>query len=1210
MSSIDQKSTYLHTILQELAGYDDIFRSKGDEGRSRKVERLAEKIYKQEFILAFCGHFSAGKSTMINYLMGEEILPSSPIPTSANLVKVHHSEEDYAKIHYHSGKPVYFRKPFEYSTIKAFCRNGEDVYSVEIGKNETSLPAGVSILDTPGVDSTDDAHRLSTESAIHLADAVFYVMDYNHVQSQVNFQFTKEMKRHGVKLYLVVNQIDKHQEEELPLHEFKDGVRDSFASWGVVPDGIFYTSLKQLDHPDNEAETLRELIKMQVNDKEDLIKSSARSAMSQLLHEHEIWYEEQKQHIKEESMCCLSEEDWSNKDTLLLEEGQVLDELSEIDSSEIKQVFEDERSKILKNAYLMPFETRDLAKGFLDSQQADFKIGLLFSRQKTEEEKSRRAQVFKEEVNSRIETQLDWHLKTLGKSIIKQNNISTPGLFEAWEKFSLKVDEQYLTSLIKPGAKVTGDYVLQYCDNLSEDLKKNARKQTNELLETGLEQIKLNSETKQKHLEDKLQAISQKTVYVHKWDLLEEEKQQQIEKLNNVTGSDVNEEKISNWISGWEIKDNHFTEASDIQEDGALPVSEIKDSEVEVTPQLPADGSRVSAETAINRLGRMAKVFKDLHGFSKVANILEGKMERLSHQNFTIALFGAFSAGKSSFANALLGEKVLPVSPNPTTASINRIRPVTGLHHHETADVQIKTEVQLLQDISHSLSFFDRNISSVEDAFKVIPALLEETGGDAKEKIHLAFLRAFYKGFNEFKKVLGEEITVNLDEYRRYVADEDKSCFVESIDLYYDCDVTRKGITLVDTPGADSINARHTGVAFEYIKNADAIIFVTYYNHAFAKADREFLIQLGRVKDAFELDKMFFIVNAIDLAENEAEKDEVMEYVQNQLIQYGIRFPRLFGVSSLLALKEKEKQKSGMENFKHEFDSFIQNELVRMSVDSAINEWEKGIKRFQNYIASASSDKSSKEKQIADLQQAKSKVNEFLNTRSTDSLEREVEQEINELIYYLKQRVFFRLSDFYKEAFHSGLFMNEPNYSKALQKGLKEFISSAGFDLSQELRATSLRIRKFIGSLLDAEWEEFETVIRGWDSRIILSSSEYENDDTIKFEQAFKEIDLERFTRAFSAFKNPKHFLEKGGKKEVQEDLVKELHEPADEYLRSEKQKLKAWSEQLIKTRFTILIEEAKAHTFEQMDSTIEALNTVQDIAKLREELKWLEESS
>ena len=58
------------------------------------------------------------------------------------------------------------------------------------------------------------------------------------------------------------------------------------------------------------------------------------------------------------------------------------------------------------------------------------------------------------------------------------------------------------------------------------------------------------------------------------------------------------------------------------------------------------------------------------------------KRRRVETKQFTVALFGAFSAGKSSFANALLGEKVLPV-PNPTTATINQILPVTEENHTE-----------------------------------------------------------------------------------------------------------------------------------------------------------------------------------------------------------------------------------------------------------------------------------------------------------------------------------------------------------------------------------------------------------------------------------------------------------------------------------------------------------------------------------------------
>ena len=78
-------------------------------------------------------------------------------------------------------------------------------------------------------------------------------------------------------------------------------------------------------------------------------------------------------------------------------------------------------------------------------------------------------------------------------------------------------------------------------------------------------------------------------------------------------------------------------------------------------------------------------------------------------------------------------------------------------------------------------------------------------------------------GIGVYQNQLGETIQTNLEEFSSFVANEEKSCLVEWIEVYYDCDLTRKGITLVDTPGADSINARHTGVAFEYIKNSDAI---------------------------------------------------------------------------------------------------------------------------------------------------------------------------------------------------------------------------------------------------------------------------------------------------------------------------------------------------------------------------------------------------
>ena len=56
---------------------------------------------------------------MINALSGENLLASSPIPTSANIVKVHKSEEDYAIVYMHNEKPVKFEAGYDFKTVKS-----------------------------------------------------------------------------------------------------------------------------------------------------------------------------------------------------------------------------------------------------------------------------------------------------------------------------------------------------------------------------------------------------------------------------------------------------------------------------------------------------------------------------------------------------------------------------------------------------------------------------------------------------------------------------------------------------------------------------------------------------------------------------------------------------------------------------------------------------------------------------------------------------------------------------------------------------------------------------------------------------------------------------------------------------------------------------------------------------------------------------------
>lgn len=113
------------------------------------------------------------------------------------------------------------------------------------------------------------------------------------------------------------------------------------------------------------------------------------------------------------------------------------------------------------------------------------------------------------------------------------------------------------------------------------------------------------------------------------------------------------------------------------------------------------------------------------------------------------------------------------------------------------------------------------------------------------------------QGIQQAKTWLSQTKVETLNTFSDYVTKEHISCFVNEVEIFYDCALTQEGITLVDTPGADSIHARHTNVSLQYIKQADVILYVNYYNHAFSRADREFLRQLGRLSETITAGKMF-----------------------------------------------------------------------------------------------------------------------------------------------------------------------------------------------------------------------------------------------------------------------------------------------------------------------------------------------------------------
>src|SRR5699024_3557619 len=242
-------------------------------------------------------------------------------------------------------------------------------------------PENCSLIDTPGIDAADDADRLMTESALHIIDVLFYVMDYNHVQSEVNLYFLQKIEQKNIHLYIIINQIDKHDDSELSFDQFDERVKQTFDQWAINPKKIYYSSVIQEDAANNQIKEIKTELFSLFNDRPD-VTEHIYSAMREIVQDHKDVVTEQ----YDETMSRLKTDDEPTVDIEELEKlNEKINELSNL-PARFRNEWENEVHLTLKNAYLMPAKLRDQAGYFLESQQKGFKVGFLKAKKKTEEE--------------------------------------------------------------------------------------------------------------------------------------------------------------------------------------------------------------------------------------------------------------------------------------------------------------------------------------------------------------------------------------------------------------------------------------------------------------------------------------------------------------------------------------------------------------------------------------------------------------------------------------------------------------------------------------------------------------------------------------------------------------------------------------------------------------------------------------------------------
>lgn len=224
----------VNTVTAGMVKLDGVCRHLAMEPQAQELAGINDRLKNHVFSVGIMGEFRRGKSTVINALLGQDIVPADIVPCSATLNYVRWDANKRAEIHFKDGKTkeVEVEELSQYVTkitkeSEAMAANVEDAvvyYPCPFCQN------GVQIVDTPGLND-DERMTAISENVIPTLDAIVMVIvpDSPFSQSEAEFVRTKVMASDLGRIIFVVNKIDTIDEEDRPrlLESIKTKIQDS-----------------------------------------------------------------------------------------------------------------------------------------------------------------------------------------------------------------------------------------------------------------------------------------------------------------------------------------------------------------------------------------------------------------------------------------------------------------------------------------------------------------------------------------------------------------------------------------------------------------------------------------------------------------------------------------------------------------------------------------------------------------------------------------------------------------------------------------------------------------------------------------------------------------------------------------------------------------------------------------------------------------------
>jgi len=206
---LKRERDFLNDLRVKLVDFDASKESQETLGQS--IAQLDDL-----FLLVIVGEFNAGKSAVINALLGQKLLMEGVTPTTSQINILRYGEE---------------------TTRKVVAEN-QEVLLLPV-----DLLSEVSIVDTPGTNAIVRYHEELTRHFVPRADLVLFITSVDRPFTESERNFMQHIRDWGKKVVIVINKLDILQDED-ELRQVEDFVCDNARDLlGVAPE-IFTVSAR------------------------------------------------------------------------------------------------------------------------------------------------------------------------------------------------------------------------------------------------------------------------------------------------------------------------------------------------------------------------------------------------------------------------------------------------------------------------------------------------------------------------------------------------------------------------------------------------------------------------------------------------------------------------------------------------------------------------------------------------------------------------------------------------------------------------------------------------------------------------------------------------------------------------------------------------------------------------------------------------------